>query len=489
MSNKYWSIYRVDPASNGKGYRIYFVWKAQEFLGEQFPQVNASEVASSQQETEILIKLLPRFRLEQDSISNISRALAGLCLRCYISQSILIACKKLASRFDNQCLTYHELLPFVLDDDGQTLILLDSDGKNQLILNGTGEPRPASYHFFSVEVLGTYRLNSEPKLNLNNWVHRKVRQSQDIREFLSQRGFNRSTSWALLNRVRPKQLERLSQDDRALVETFHAVYRRDRTQQRQRGEKCPDPTNEQLREMLTLLRERAIAILSPEELKQELKTVAKGLRQYDIWTHGGAPPPSLLESLEVIDVETWTYVDREIPDLRSHDLEQLEKKPILSLLEWERQIEVLDQAIEQALHEKVTSMQQRPRYAPLAANIIPGLQLFYSQDKSLREIAALLGMNNHTQASRVLDPTNLFYKVRCLTREKLLHLILEKVEILCLEVAKKPDYLESLGQFIDSFLDSELFQDALAEISTRTAYSKQSVYAQRIRRFLETNSN
>lgn len=50
------------------------------------------------------------------------RAIAGLCLRCYISKTILVACKKIARTYKSEVeallFSYLDFLPFVLNDDG-----------------------------------------------------------------------------------------------------------------------------------------------------------------------------------------------------------------------------------------------------------------------------------------------------------------------------------------------------------------------------------
>jgi hypothetical protein len=52
------------------------------------------------------------------------------------------------------------LLPFGLNDDGKTLIVLDSQAKTQLVLDGNGKTQPTNYKFFTVEVLRTFKPDS-----------------------------------------------------------------------------------------------------------------------------------------------------------------------------------------------------------------------------------------------------------------------------------------------------------------------------------------
>ena len=277
-SSKYWKICRISLKRETVAYEYCLVPPAQAFVTKQVPNSHNGDMQAA---------LNSYFHSNNSVIDATTRALAGLCLRCYVSDPILKACKKIDNLFSGEKqFTYQDLLPFVLNDDGQSLILLDRDGKTQLILDNKGETKTTNYKFFTVEILRTFKHNSSRRMSLDNWAYLQTRQNPELKDFLSEFGFKALSDWALLNRARPKQLERLSERSRTSVEIFHAVYRRDRLGQRQAGvRKCPDPSSAQLQEMLTLLQERNVIINSRVESVKQLKQVSTQFRKDDIWSY------------------------------------------------------------------------------------------------------------------------------------------------------------------------------------------------------------
>jgi hypothetical protein len=415
------------------------------------------------------------FHDNNSTLDATTRALAGLCLRCYVSDPILKACKRIDSLFAGEKqFTYQDLLPFVLNDDGQTLILLDRDKKTQLILNNNGETKTTNYKFFTVEILRTFKQNSSTSMSLENWTYLQTKQNTELKNFLSEFGFKALSDWALLNRAKSKQLERLSERERHIVEIFHAVYRRDRLGQRQAGvRRCPDPSNAQLQEMLTLLQERNVIINNPVELMKELKQVATELRQYDIWSYR--------EPLDIYDPDTGSYTPR--ADLPTDSLNELdvERRELIEFLHQQLKL-ALAGAIEQEIRASITKLKKSKTYAPLAKQFIPGLQLYYIQGLSLKEIAPLLGMSSWAQARRVLNPGDLLNKVRGSCVQQVLDRTLEKARDKGLtKIPPELDYLKTLLEQIKAFADEEIFSEALAEIQAGKNRSMNSLYAQQLR--------
>ena len=229
VSSKYWKICRIGLTSP-KGYEYWTVPLAQAL----------TQTAN--------IQAINAYFYDRDATVDVKeRAIAGLCLRCYVSYPILKACQTLDNRFGGASFTYQDLLPFVLNDDGKSLRIIDKDG-TQLVL--TEVPTPSSYPLFTLEILRTYKPNSSSSRSLKDWAYLQTKQNKELQNFLSEFGFKHLSDWALLNKARPKQLERLSDRDRHLISAFHSVSRRDRLQQRQKGiHKCPDPSEAQLQEM------------------------------------------------------------------------------------------------------------------------------------------------------------------------------------------------------------------------------------------------
>ena len=263
VSSRYWKIWRINPAAGKIGYKLVTVKAAQDFVDSEFQE-------QDEQNT-----LLSCFNREKNDADTINRARATLCLRCYVSEAILKQCKKLDALFSGEKqFNYRDLLPFVLNDDGEKLIVLDRDGKTQLMVNEGGQTKQSRYNFFSVKVLQTFNPELQSRMSLDNWTYLQTKQNPELKIFLSEFGFKNLSNWALLNRARKKQLENLLYEERCVVEAFHAVYRRDRQQQKNRvTKKCPDPTNDQLEEMLAYLKPKKVRINTPFQLIKELKQI------------------------------------------------------------------------------------------------------------------------------------------------------------------------------------------------------------------------
>lgn len=482
--SRYWEMYVID-AREGRGYRNQALSPAKEFFHNEFPELVGLSKLSHQQNRDIQTSLLSCFRGEGSSVNDLNRAEAGLCLRCYISYFIKEACIKLVSQFgSNNRFTTPDVLPFVLNDDGRTLLILDDDAQSQLILDSVGKSRRSSYNFFTVEILQRFEPTIHSNSCLSSWTYYQTRQNQELKKFLLECGLVLLSDWALLNRARPEQLERLGhQKECDLVEIFHAVYRRDRRKPRPLGTgKCSDPTKDQLNEMLSRLQERGVNINSSENLMQSLKRVAKLLRDYEIWGYTGAPPT---KPLEIRDRTTGDVISIEFPDEPTNNLDEIERLEFQEFCTQQFQV-CLQQSIEQGVREHIEKLRQRPRYAPLSPQVKPGLQLLYCQGMSQEVIARQLGLTNQSQVSRVLDPKTLLNRVRFLTVEKLLNSILEKARNLGLtRIPPNPDYLSHLMQQIEAFVDEEVFQQAAAESRNAKNRSMSSLYAQRLCHYLK----
>lgn len=467
--SRYWNIWRINPAAEKSGYKLIPVSTAQEFA---ISQVSDIETINAQN------FLLSCFNAKKTSINPINRAQAGLCLRCYVSEPILKECKKIDSLFSGEKqFTYRDLLPFVLNDDGEKLIILDADHKTQLMVDDY-TTKVSDYKFFSVKVLQTFDADLQSRMSLDNWAYLQTKQNPQLKNFLAEFGFKHLSDWALLNRTRTKQLERLSSQSSYVVKAFHAVYRRDRKQQHSRGiKKCPDPTSAQLQEMLVYLQQFQVWINTPEELIKELKQIAVQLRNYDIW--------SSRESLDIYDAETSTYVTRRDLPIDSLDESDVEEQDFLEFLH-EHLYLTLTQAIKQQAEANIQKLQKSKRYAPFAAKYVQGLQLYYFQAMSLKDIAPELGMTSWDQARRILNPGELLSKVRSKTVEQMLESILKKAaEKGLTKIPPEPNYLIALTEQIESYADGEIFREAVEEIRAGKNRTMNSAYAKQLRCFIE----
>ncbi|MBE9008731.1 hypothetical protein IQ250_00685, partial [Pseudanabaenaceae cyanobacterium LEGE 13415] len=282
------------------------------------------------------------------------------------------------------------------------------------------------------------------------------------------------SDWALLNRVRPAQLDRLSERDRHLVEVFHAVYRRDRRRTRQPGaKKSADPSSEQCQEMIDRLRRCCIVVNTPNELIQLLKQIAVQLKECDVWKSR--------EPLEIYQIDSASYITRSDLPHTAIDEFEIEQQELRAFIYQQLQT-ALVQAIDQELDARLERLQQSRRYVQLADQLIPGLQLYYGENKSLKEVAPLLGMTSWDQARRVLNPGDLLHQVRTRTLQHLLDLLLQEAQAKGFASSDPhPDYLTELALQIEAFADQEIFQAAVEEIKAGKQRSLKSSYAQQLR--------
>ncbi|MGV0024906.1 hypothetical protein [Phormidesmis priestleyi] len=454
-SSKYWKLVRIDAAEAGSGYKLQLLPPARDFFGEAFPEsIDRTAIPDDGVQNQLFHLLWKNTVVQED------RAGTELCLRCYVSYPILQSCLKRARLFGlGNGFTYRDLLPFVLNDDGK-------------IVQGEFVP-------FSIDILRSF--SPEQKCSLAGWVDLRVRRNPELNRFLLECGLNFSSDWALLNRANPRQLGGI---DRDLVEVFHATYRRDRPQQHRQGirQKCLDPTDKQLQEMMRCLRERQVLIHSTHSLLNQLKRIAQACRQEDIWGRRGSP---MAESLETTDPDTGETKLRDIPDYTSASDPDADQRSQLQRFCDEQLLTNLDQGIRQAVGDRIRSLEQRPRYTHLAHQVKPALRLLYFEGKSQAQIASLLGMTNQSQVSRILNPRELLVSIRQRTMESLLHCILEKVrELNIVDFPVSPDYFSNLMQQLDAFVDEQVFQAAAAEINAGRNRSMESVFAQRLRQIL-----
>ena len=464
-TSRYWHICRISLKSQRTGYEYSLVPIAEEFCYSKVP---------SSQTREIQAFLLSNYSLNSGFVDIATRGAAGFCLRCYVSEPVLKACQKIDSLFSgDKSFTYKDLLPFVLNDDGKTPIILDSDRKTQLLVDANGETKTSTFKFFTVEVLRTYNADAR-SMSLDNWAYLQTKQNSEVKDFLSEFGFQNLSDWALMNRVRPKQIERLSVRDRHLVEVFHSVYRRDRQNHRQVGAKrCPDPDSAQLQEMLKSLQQRGVVINTPMELTKQLKYVATQLRQYDIWSYR--------EPLEIQDLDTGNYTIRADLPNDSQDELDVEQREMIKFLHEELKTALVE-SIKQQISDRLSELQKSRRYAPFADQFISGLQLYYCQQMPLKDVGLKLGMSSWDQTRRILNPGELLSKVRTRTLQQVIEKILSEAHSKGLtEIPPKIEYLKTVVEQIEALADAEIFQEAAEEIRGGKSRSLDSLYAQELR--------
>jgi tetratricopeptide (TPR) repeat protein len=150
----------------------------------------------------------------------------------------------------------------------------------------------------------------------------------------------------------------------------------------------------------------------------------------------------------------------------------------------------LTSAIEQEIRDRITALTKSKNYGYFAQQFIPGLQLYYCQNLSLKDIAPKLGMTSWEQARRIFNPGDLLSKVRTLTVQQILDNVLKKaVEKGLTKIPPEPDYLKTLAEYIEAFADDEIFQQAAEEIRAGKSRSMDSAYAQQLRKYLDPQTH
>ena len=387
----YSTIYKLD--SNQRGYKSSSVTLAKDFIEQKYQDLDPQKVQDL---------LLNQFHnREHTELKNC--ALAGLCLRCCVSYHIVRACQTISYRFLNQAsFTYQDLLSYVLDDDGKTLIVLCENNKEQQQLNQDNQLKTREYRLVTVEILKTYNINHNNRKNLDNWVYLQIQDNKDIKKLLLENGSVKSSDWAILNKA---SLTILGKRESHFIDVFHKVYRQDsrgrRQEKKAKRQLCPDPSEEQLLKMQVFLKEKGVTIDNKEKLLKELKTIAQQLRSYEVWRSRGAP---FAENLDIVNSETQELIPREdLADCnQKNSLAELEENEVKQILQ--RQFsQILEKCITQGIKQHIDSIKKRSRYRKFAQKIILGLDLFYIHGISQSAIAKPLGMNNQSQVSRVLN--------------------------------------------------------------------------------------
>ncbi|MEM8806109.1 MAG: hypothetical protein AAGF01_08790 [Cyanobacteria bacterium P01_G01_bin.38] len=472
--SQYCEILQLDPATGG--YKPQPLPQAKAFFDRKFRDIAEVSCPFPPEQHQLIQRtLFADFLIDSQPHHWEQIAQSGLCLRSRISYSILTACRKISARFagyeGTARLRYQDLLPCVLDDDGRRLIVIEGTAYREL---SAGELKALTFIPFTVEMLGRFDPQAQAQLNLDSWAYHQTQQHSEIRRLLSEQGFSLFTDWALLNRVGQQQLAQFSPPEQAIIQAFHAVYRRDRRQlaRQQARQRCVEPSPAQLDEMLTHLKGAAPPDLTPPQLLSILKQIATQLRRQEIWRKRGAPVADSIDAKQA----PWEIEDPATP------LTQLETQDVRNACQQLLQ-QALQQGIAESIADHIQALQQRRKYAKFADRVVPALKLLYGEGKSQSEVAKALNLTNQSQVSRLLNLKQLLSRVRLKTLTQLVVLLGQQ------GLAPQPSdavCAEPLVHRLEAFLDAEIFMPAIAEL--RTTKRAESLYAENLRQCLETGS-
>ncbi|MCY6493858.1 hypothetical protein [Leptolyngbya sp. GGD] len=378
-------------------------------------------------------------------------AIAGLCLRCFLSHCILQECRSLVKQFQlHYQLDLMDILPYVLNDEGSLKF-------------GTFTP-------FTCEILNSFNPDAA---SLKTWTSRLFRRHPELNQVLKEQGLYLISDWAILNDTKAKQLKRIllqafqwsnreAEEAADILESYRAVYLSDRIAQGQIG-KCVEPTLEQLQRMVKLLPDGSLSV---EQFTKKLSQIARCLRQYRLRSY-------TTQSLDVPEVaravEQQLMEPEEKPDLEVDRFLSLYRSQFLTCL---------DQALETVVTARLSRLKMEK-----AQQFVDALRLFHCDRASMSEIAKTLALRGQDSVTRLLKLKEFRADVR-------LHMLL-CLKTYVLDIAPAfadPTQLReldhriqvALGELLEAFIESEE-----KRAKTAKALLEKSLFSDRLCRYLD----
>lgn len=432
-ASKYTNLIRIDASGQKKGVSLP---RARDYLARKLQE---SEETPSD-------RALQR-QLWQDK----SDRAAQLCLRCYISWQIERVCRQLTRQFGQvHGFSDRDLLPLVLDDTG----------------------RDTSYRPLGQQIAESF---DPERGSLNAWTTLRVKHHSELNHFLRECGLYLVSDWAILNDTRPPQLQRILgevflatpveiAEDRQLLDCYHAIYRRDRLQQRQGTRRCNPPTQEQLQRMGKMLS------LPPDRVLEKLQTLADRLREYRVRIRQNNPLATSLDATPRFSEQLAAP--------------ETETDPGDRFLEAYRQqfTDCLDSAIAKAISDRRQKLDRRP--PPKTAQFLLALNLVHCEGRSMAEIAEQVGLQAQYQVTRLLK----LKPLRADIQHQMLNCLRDKVFQQAQQFTSR-ERLESLNGQIDAILTEQIvsvMETARSEVHHPKDRTPQSRFARHLCNYLHT---
>lgn len=376
------------------------------------------------------------------------RILAEQCLRCRLSHQIFYTANALYQRYRYS--QHH--FPLI---DLLSLVLNDTDVKLKPF-TPIDPTQPKKFHPLAQKILVAY---SPEVASLNTWAARLTKHDSEVVKFLLGYGIALISDWGLLNEAPTSRLERLLLTEYGiegadatrsrynadfqlidyainLLENFHIVY----TQTRTPGSPCQEPTQEQLQEIANLLTKQYPGSQNLEHLKQSILEIAQLLRRHYILSRGGKIPQqeySYGDSVQLeniiynlnqgtdefenpLGIDPYFFITDPIDDEELNDRQKLGK----ALLKTHQNSfpDALESAVAQAIeHRHQELMTSHHASTRAKADKYPvALYYFFSQFKTMSQIASLLGFTGQYNVTNLMKLNNMSKLVRRLTLQKML---------------------------------------------------------------------
>ncbi|MBE9225124.1 hypothetical protein IQ264_06705 [Phormidium sp. LEGE 05292] len=453
VASKYWRLVRLDATGRRK---VEEIESAKVFFQTEF----SAWLSQAEMDDRTIQNRLLHLLHESDR-----SALAESCLRCFISNKIDQICLQLEELFGkNHGFTRCDLFSFVLDDVYPKQLKTKAEAQN------------FQYKSLATEILETFDCH---KGSFNSWIARLVKHHRELNAFLLQHGVYLVSDWAILNDTNIKQLQRIFLEFHhltpgeikqfsLLLETYHAVYRRDRLKLRQtggNGGQCLPPTSPQIEEMISYFQAKSGIQLPSEQVVNQLRKMADKLREYRIYIRGGMAKTEPLSDRENVDLGNSSQDEEEIEFLTAYRTAFRN---------------CLDKSIESAISDRLNRTSRQKNYS--SEQFIFGIHLFHCQQLSMSEIAALIGLEYQYQVSRLLKLKEFRADVRQRMLKCLHDCVLQKAT-----AYTDPDLLPQLEQKIEVALNEQITQlinEAEAE-STTPNRREQSLFAARLCHYLK----
>lgn len=395
---KYWTHVRLEASGMLKRQEI---GAAKVFFQQQFPDYAEAEELPDLLIQRQLVKLM-RLAAGADSSAELSQ-LAECCLRCFVSQQVPQVCLNLERRFATQGqFTCKDLLPYVLDDVNP----LQPYGVSAV--SDAAVPR---HQPLAIKIVHTF---DPEQSNLSTWTKRLVWQQKYLNAALTESGIYLASDWSILSHTSPARLQRLLsgvlsdaeiQQACHVLNSFHAVYRADRMQRHSGhpGQRCSEPNQEQLARMVVHLTQQGIHGYTPTRVLRDLRELAQKLRQ-----------GKKMAAMSLDDENTSYLADQQ--QARQPEADDEDQDNFLNRYRQESE-QCLMRAIQQAVDNRLAYL--RSKKPPKNSQALPedqaflkALRLFYCEDKSMTEIAPLVGKQKQFQVTRLLKLDELRADVR-----------------------------------------------------------------------------
>jgi hypothetical protein len=443
---QYWTLIGLDATGRCK---TEVITSARAF----FMQVCSAEMSNA----DIQSQLLHWLACQTENLDK--RQGAELCLRCFISHEIVRTCRLLETQFGiSHGFTSQDLLPLVLND------VIEKHPNSS-----------SNYKSFSTVILESFdaRLGG-----LSNWTNKLIKHHPEVHKFLLEHGVYLASDWAILNDTRVAQMSEIFAQFYYLTSTeiqsyswflssYHAVYRRDRLQQRAQKKlgKCLPPTEEQMQRIARNFHLLSNKMLPNSMVMFRLQKMAELLRQYRIYIRGGYiklpsvdnPKINLNPCIKQPDDEEKIQIDF----LKYYRLEFLN---------------CLDKAIEDVIQHRITNL--RRQNVEMAQKYLTAIHLFHCHGEAMGNIANQIGLQAQYQVTRLLQLKKLRASVRQVMLNLLLPLILDKVRVLNI-----PERIKTVDNEIEAALNeeiSEMIQAAKSESIRTRNRPLPSLFARRL---------